>query len=365
MKFGTAPPSFWAVNSLRLVQVGLGPHGRNWARQVIPNIKEVDVVAYVDTDPNALDALREDAGVPADRCFESLKEAIAATEPEAMLNTTALPGHVPITRAGLEAGLHVMVEKPFAPNLAAARQLVDMASVRNLVLMVSQNYRFFPAPRAIARLVGDQTLGKLHEISIDFRRYSTAGPNGRGRHHHEDQPLLVDMSIHHFDLLRLILGHEPERVYCEAWNPDWTAFTGPSVAVATLVFHGVVVSYRASWVSAGPITPWAGEWSMEFEHGEVVWTSAADSDVKLDKVVVRPRDGKPRTLTLPPVPRTGTWATLTEFAGAVRSGQEPETSGRNNLGTIALTAAVVESATLREPVTMYPAGEETGAAAAI
>src|SRR5439155_16431 len=195
MKSGTAPPSFWAVNSLRLVQVGLGPHGRNWARQVIPNIKEVDVVAYVDTDPYALDALREDAGMPADRCFESLKEAIAATEPEAMLNTTALP------------------------------------------------------------------------------------------------------------------GHEPEGVYCEAWNPDWTAFTGPSVAVATLVFHGVVVSYRASWVSAGPITPWAGEWSMEFEHGEVVWTSAADSDVKLDKVVVRPRDGKPRTLTLPPVPRTGTWAT--------------------------------------------------------
>ncbi|TMB79683.1 MAG: hypothetical protein E6J46_03310 [Chloroflexi bacterium] len=177
--------------------------------------------------------------------------------------------------------------------------------------------------------------------------------------------MLVDMSIHHFDLLRLILGREPDRIFCEAWNPSWTSFTGPSVAVATIDFDGVVVSYRASWVSAGPITPWAGEWSMEFEHGEVVWTSAADSDVKLDKVVVRPRDGKPRTLTLPPVPRTGTWATLTEFAGAVRSGQEPETSGRNNLGTIALTAAVVESATLREPVTMYPAGEETGAAAAI
>src|SRR5207253_5856328 len=124
MNSAAAPASFIAVNSIRMVQVGLGPHGRNWARQVLPHISEIDVVAYVDTDPYALDTLREDAGVPADRCFESLKEAIAATEPEAMLNTTALPGHVPVTRAGLEAGLHVMVEKPFAPNLAAARQLV-------------------------------------------------------------------------------------------------------------------------------------------------------------------------------------------------------------------------------------------------
>ena len=354
-----------AVNSIRMVQVGLGPHGRNWARQVLPHISEIDVVAYVDTDPYALDALRQEAGVPAERCFESLKEAIAATQPEALLNTTALPGHVPVIRAAFDAGLHVLVEKPFAPSLEAAEQLVDGAAVRNLILMVSQNYRFFPAPRAIADLVREEELGKLHQVSIDFRRFSTAGPNGRGRHHLEEQPLLVDMSIHHFDLLRLILGREPDRVFCEAWNPSWTSFTGPSVAVATINFDGVVVSYRASWVSAGPITPWAGEWSMEFEHGEVVWTSAADSDVTQDRVEIRPRNGTPRTVVLPPLQRTGTSGTLTEFARAIRTKSEPETSGRDNLGTIALMAAAVESATLREPVTIYPTGKTTGAAAAI
>ncbi len=354
-----------AVNSIRMVQVGLGPHGRNWARQVLPHISEIDVVAYVDTDPYALDALRQEAGVHADRCFESLKEAIAATQPEALLNTTALPGHVPVIRAAFDAGLHVLVEKPFAPSLEAAEQLVDGAAMRNLILMVSQNYRFFPAPRAIADLVREEELGKLHQVSIDFRRFSTAGPNGRGRHHLEEQPLLVDMSIHHFDLLRLILGREPDRVFCEAWNPSWTSFTGPSVAVATINFDGVVVSYRASWVSAGPITPWAGEWSMEFEHGEVVWTSAADSDVTQDRVEIRPRNGTPRTVALPPLQRTGTSGTLTEFARAIRTKSEPETSGRDNLGTIALMAAAVESATLREPVTIYPTGKTTGAAAAI
>src|SRR5439155_23917535 len=86
----------------------------------------------------------------------------------------------------------------------------------------------------------------------------------------------IDMSIHYFDLLRLSLGSEPERIYCEAWNPSWTDFSGPSVTVASILFPGVVVSYRASWVTAGHLTPWAGEWHLEFERGEVVWASRDD-----------------------------------------------------------------------------------------
>jgi len=346
-----------------LLQVGLGPHGRNWARKVVPHIEEVELVAYVDKDPYALDALRQEAKVAPELCFESLKEAIASTQPEAVLNTTALAAHVPLTTAALDAGLHVLVEKPFAPSVALAEQLVDAAKVRGLVLMVSQNYRYFPAPRAIATMAHESALGKLYEISIDFRRYSTAGANGRGRHHLEEQPLLVDMSIHHFDLLRLILSREPQRIYCEAWNPEWTSFGGPSVAVASIVFDGgVVVSYRGSWISAAPVTPWAGEWRMEFENGEVTWTSAADSDVTQDSVIVRPRGGEARTVALSAMPRTGTWGTLTEFAAAIRAGREPETSGRHNLGTVALMEAAVESAARREPVTIHRTWETTGVA---
>lgn len=324
----------------------------------MPDVPEVEMVAYVDKDPCALDALRQEARVPAEVCFESLTEAIAATQPQALLNTTALPAHGTVTKAALEAGLHVLVEKPLAPSLAVAQELVDAAATRGLILMVSQNYRFFPAPRAIAAMVHESALGRLYEVSIDFRRFSPLPANGRGRHHLEEQPLLVDMSIHHFDLLRLILSREPRRIYCEAWNPEWTAFSGPSVAVASIDFEGgVVVSYRGSWISAGPVTPWAGDWRMEFENGEVTWTSAADSDVTLDKVIVRTRDGQEREVTLKPLPRTGTFGTLTEFASAIATGREPETSGRHNLGTIALMAAAVESAALREPVAIQRTGE--------
>jgi len=357
MKNGTPPASFEPVNPLRVLQVGLGPHGRGWAKQVIPEVTEIDLVGYVDSDPYALDTLREIAGVPADRCFESLREAIAATHPQALLNTTALPGHVPVTEAALEAGLHVLLEKPFAPSMEAARRLVDLAADKNLVLMVSQNYRYFPAPRAIAALVRKGGFGPLHEVSIDFRRYSVPPANGRGRHQIEEQPLLVDMSIHHFDLLRLILDSEPARVYCEAWNPEWGVFGGPSAAVASIVFgNGVVVGYRGSWVSAGSVTPWAGDWRLEFQNGEIIWTCRLDDGVPYDKVIVRPHVGKARTLVLPPMARTGPAGAITEFAHAIQNGQEPETSGRDNLGSLALTYAAVESATRHEPVVISRSG---------
>src|SRR5256714_10824142 len=130
------------------MQVGLGGHGRNWARRIVPDVDEVDLVAYVDSDPHALDIAREELRAPAGMYFESIREAITATRPDALLNTTALPGHVPVTRAALDAGLHVLVEKPFAPTLGAAHQLVDVAAKAGPVLMVSQTYRHFPRPSA-------------------------------------------------------------------------------------------------------------------------------------------------------------------------------------------------------------------------
>src|SRR5213083_1269005 len=136
----------------------MGAHGRNWSRRVIPDVPEVELVGYVDSDPYALDIVRSDILPPAGMVFESLPEAISATRPEALLNTTALPGHVPVTRAALDAGLHVLLEKPFAPSLTAGQELVDVATRAGLVLMVSQNYRYFPAPRAIADMVRHESL---------------------------------------------------------------------------------------------------------------------------------------------------------------------------------------------------------------
>ncbi len=335
---------------LRVVQVGLGDWGRDWAWRVIPAVDEVQLVAYVDSDPRALALLERKLPGSAARGFQSLDEALEATRPDAVLVTTTLAGHAPLTTAALEAGFHVLVEKPFAETLKCAQDLVDLAASRDRTLMVSQNYRFFPAARAAARLVADGGLGRLYAISIDFRRNAAAPPRPRRRHHSDTQPLLVDMSIHHFDLLRMLLGREPDSISCDSVAASWSGFDGPAAAVASIRFGDVVVGYRGSWISAGPITPWAGEWRMEFEDGQVYWTSRGDRGVLNDRVVIRPRRGRPRVVPLSPMARIDRAGTLTEFATSVREGREPETSGRNNLGTLAFTLAAVQSAVQKHPV---------------
>ena len=138
---------------------------------------------------------------------------------------------------------------------------------------------------------------------------------------------------------------EPSRVSCAAWNPNWSWFSGPPVAVASIVFEGgPVVSYRGSWLSSGQLTPWAGEWRMEFELGEVHWSSRGDDSTLAEVVVVRRRGGPAVEVALPELPRVDRWGTLSEFAAAVREKREPETSGRRNLGTLALAGAAVASA---------------------
>lgn len=336
----------------------MGGWGRDWAATVLPEVKEVELAGCVDPDATARKLTRAMVGPPARRLFARLEEGLAAVEPDAVLVTTVLPGHVPVARTALEAGKHVLVEKPFAPSVAEGRALVELAAERGLTLMVSQNYRFFPAVLAVADLVRGGELGPLHEVSIDFRRYSSFAQSGPGVHFAYEQPLLIDMSIHHFDLLRMILGREPERVTCETWNPPWSGFAGPPVGIASIVFEdGPVVSYRGSWISAGLSTAWGGEWRMDFERGEVLWTTRGDESSLADLVVVRQRGGKPETRSLRPMRLIDRWATLTEFAAAVRERREPQCSGRDNLGSLALAAAAVESAARRAPVRVLPTAD--------
>src|SRR5260370_2740080 len=135
---------------MRLLAVGMGRIGRYWVERVLPLVREVELAGVADVDRAALAIVQERLGLPAERCHTSPEAALDATRPDAVLVATTLDGHSAIARAALQAGCHVLTEKPFAPGLSEARALVDLARARALTLMVSQNYRFSPAPRAVA-----------------------------------------------------------------------------------------------------------------------------------------------------------------------------------------------------------------------
>lgn len=89
---------------------------------------------------------------------------------------------------------------------------------------------------------------------------------------------------------------------------------------------------------------------MECTGGEVVWTSRDDS--ASDSVIIRPLGKRARQVKLPALALIDRRGSLEAFVQAVQTGQEPECSGRDNLHSVALMHAAVESATSHGPVSL-------------
>src|SRR6266516_6055503 len=338
--------------TLRIIQVGMGGWGRNWTKYVVSQNKNVKLVACVDAVPEMLEVAQKELSVPVERCFTSLEEAFASVDADAVLITASLQGHVPVALEALNAGKHVLLEKPFAPTVAEAQSVVDVAAQQGRVLMISQNYRYYPAVRAVHKLISEGTLGPVGTVNLDFRRYSNRATRESNIHYRIWQPLLVDMAIHHFDLMRMLLGQEAVHINVQSWNPLCSNYVEAAAGSATITFEGgAVVNYRGSWVSTTPQTNWAGEWHIECAGGEIIATSRGD---KPDYVAIRPLGKRLRTLKLPEVPLRDRHGTLAAFVQAVRTGEEPETSGRRNLKTLALMLAAVESAVSGQPMAITP-----------
>lgn len=318
--------------------MGLGAWGQSWA-DVVREVSGVQPVGWVDASAAALET-----APPGLDTFSNLELALnTAPDVEAVLVTTGVHAHAPVAEAALEAGLHVLVEKPFAPSLAEAQALVELARERSRILMVSQNYRFHAAPTEVAALLRQERIGRVGNVRIDFRkrfRHPADHPYRRGM-----QPLLLDMFVHHADLMRCILGREAVSVQCATWNPPWSRFGDPASAAMTVDFGDELsVSWRGSWESTSTPTLWAGEWTIEGEDGAIAWSSRGElNEDDVDWVEVR-RGGEVTRLALHAPQATDRHGSLSAFAAAIRAGSEPATSGRDNLGTLKICLAAIRSA---------------------
>lgn len=331
---------------VKAIQVGLGHWGFSWTKDVIPKVPNIHMVGYVDSNPEATKRVQSELGIEEKRLFNGLDEAAQAIEADLAICTLRTEAHYPVVKRCLELGFNVLVEKPFASTIAQAKELVALAKQQGRVLMVSQNYRFQPAPIAAAELIGAQKFGPVNLVSIEFRRHA---PSQGYRYWDMPDPLLADMSIHHFDLMRMVLNDNAKRVSCRTWNPVGSPFGHHPIGVATIEFErGTIVSYRGSWMSSGPATPWAGEWTMDCSEGEIVWTSRDNfmGQSRPDRLSLRERDKELEPVELAPIELADRTGTLGAIAKVIETGSIPArfSSGEDNIHSLALVQATILSA---------------------
>ena len=169
---------------------------------------------------------------------------------------TPPPTHCALTLAALAAGRHVLLEKPLATSLAEAREMIAAADRAGRFVMVSQNYRMRPPVEAARQFVRSGALGALVAVKIAFRRDTRAAWPADNFRYAMRHPLVLDMTIHHADLLRSITGQEVETVYARGWRvPDSPYVHDPAVVATMTLSGGATVVYDGDWAARGSERP--------------------------------------------------------------------------------------------------------------
>ena len=332
------------IKPTKIIHIGLGRWGSNWARTIVPTVPTVETVAWVDPAEAARAAAQAELGVPADRCFPSIDAALAAVDAEAFVAPVTLPGHAPVIEAAARAGKHVLIEKPFAPSTAEAARLAALAADAGIILHVSQNYRFFPATVTAHRLLAEKTLGEILSVDIEFHRRIEDT-------HYADVPdiLLVDMAIHHWDMLRMLVPAAPRDAAFWTRHPPGSPFAADAAATGMIRFdNGVVATYRGNEASRFAETSWVGNWRIECEGGIVAFTGrfgGPDRSLDGECVTITRTGGDPQDIPLDPITHFGRAGTLDAFALAVQGQPAPTyvATAADNIETIALMTAIVDS----------------------
>jgi predicted dehydrogenase len=304
----------------------------------------VEIVAVVDPDPAARRYVEATPG------HGVLEEALESVECDAVLVTSPPGTHHVVARAALEAGRHVLCEKPLATTLEDAFDLVETADRAERILMVSQNYRYNAPFRAMQRLVMGGELGELASIKISCRRDTRAQFSPDDFRYSMRHPYVLDMSIHHFDLIRAATGRDVHGVYARSWRvPDSEFVHDPAVAALLDLEGGVPVVYQGDWATHEPETSWNGEWEILGEAGRLLW-SGSKEDRGAGEVLFERWGREPRLVEQRDLEFVEREATLQALRAAIEDGELPETTAADNVKSLAAMLGCVGSIESGEPV---------------
>ncbi|EED12943.1 NAD binding Rossmann fold oxidoreductase, putative [Talaromyces stipitatus ATCC 10500] len=231
--------------------IGYGFSAKIFHLPFIQSVPELKLYAIVQRNPTPEnDAEKDHPGI---KSYRSADELVKDANVDVIVITTPPDGHFELTKKALEAGKHVVVEKPFVPTYKEAEELVAVAQKNNKLLAVYQNRRYDADYVTLSKLVKNGSLGRVVEYETHFDRHRPEiAPNSTawklqgvpytgaiydlGAH-------LLDQAVHLFGLPQRITGFVGSQ---RANNP-----TGLEDSFTALLHYdkGLLVTAKAGVVS--------------------------------------------------------------------------------------------------------------------
>ncbi|MCK5155625.1 MAG: Gfo/Idh/MocA family oxidoreductase [Spirochaetales bacterium] len=240
---------------IRILLCGLGVWGRNWLENIRKN-KNYDLAGVVESDQATLDQVRMTGLIDNSKCFSDIVQAIKLTRPDAVAVIVAPDRHGDIVRIALENNIHILSEKPLARDIDEAREFIQLHKLYpNVRFIINQNYRGRDCITLIKNIIDEGGIGEIgyfiynHQQTVKIPGYRLEMPS----------PVLDDMSIHHFDLMRYLTNQDFEKIYAVENVVPWSWFQGKPMFNSLINMTGGVTGvYCACWAAEGKIGDWNG-----------------------------------------------------------------------------------------------------------
>src|SRR5271170_4909808 len=250
-----------------VVKFGVVGYGY-WGPNVVRNLDQLDgseVVAVCDKSPTARKRIHK--SYPHIKVVSDTAELMSSTDIDAVAIVTPVWSRYELTKAALENGKHVFVEKPFTSDSGQAEELINLAAKKNLKIMVDHTFLFTGAVKKIGQLLEEGTLGKIYYYD------STRVNLGLFQH---DVNVIWDLAPHDLSIIDHLINESPEALVATGQ----THLNGfEDVAFITLYFPNKIIAHiNVNWLSPGKVrtTLIGGEKKM------LVWNDLeADEKIKI------------------------------------------------------------------------------------
>jgi predicted dehydrogenase len=325
---------------------GIGCIGAGWI------MRDVHLAAYAEagfpvvaiasrTAANARAAARQ-WGIP--RVYESVESLIA--DPEVSVLDIAYPPHeqIRIIRAAAQAKnvRGILAQKPLAPTLAEARDLVSLCAQAEIALAVNQNMRYDQSIRALKSLLRDGTLGQ----PVVAQLVMNTDAHWQDYIRRYQRVVLLNLSVHHLDVYRYLFG-DPSRIVASV-RPDpkldFPHTDGSAFYVLEYDDGLRAIGLDNCFTTIDPRLEWRVEGTGGVAKGVIGWPKSYETPSTIDFALRADPDrwARPRW--------SERWfpqafiGTMAQLLTALETDTEPEISGRDNLRTMALVEAAYTSA---------------------
>lgn len=224
------------MSKVRAAVVGLGYWGPNLARNFQAS-DTFELVGLCDQNAQRLNKLADH--YPTAKRSESIEALVKDAKPELVAIATPVGSHYALAKAALDAGCHVLCEKPLAATVKEASELVELAAKKNLKLFVDHTFTYTDAVRKIKELYSSGSLGDLFYIDSVRINLGLFQP---------DVDVVWDLAPHDLSILRFVVNKPVKSVQAAgaAHNPRSLA----DVAYVGLDYGDGLIAYlHLSWLS--------------------------------------------------------------------------------------------------------------------